>query len=251
MHCCQWVADLMVNAMELIFGTGTRCLYGLFLTLFFAGFGGEAALAQTPLLPPPSVPESAFEHCRTIADDAARLRCYEGATSQPPAAAPSQSPAAATPLPPAVAPPQASSTGAGNWRLVRTPNPAGGPDAVSITQTADITKSDLDLAGLMLRCGQTGVEVLVVLVEPLPPRAHPKVSVSTGGAALDLPATVVPPGALILLPQDASVLANGPWQNAAELTIDVEDSSERVKGVVPVAGLSSALPKLMANCAAH
>ncbi len=233
----------MVNAMGVIFGTRMRCLYGLLLTLIFAGFGGDAALAQTPPSPLPSVPEGAFEHCRTIADDAARLRCYEEATSRPPAAV--------TPLPPAAVPPQASSTGAGNWRLVRTPNPAGGPDAVAITQTADIAKSDLDLAGLMLRCGQMGVEVLVVLVEPLPPRAHPKVSVSTGGAALDFPATVVPPGALVLLPQDASALANGPWQNAAELTIDVEDSSERVKGVVPVAGLSSALPNLMANCAAH
>jgi hypothetical protein len=251
MHYCQWVADLMVNARGAIFGTGTRGLYGLLLTLFFAAFGGHVALAQTPPLPRWSVPESAFEHCRTIADDAARLRCYEDATSQPAAAAPSQPPAAMTPLPPAAAPPQASSTGAGNWRLVRTPNPAGGADAVAITQTADIAKSDLDLAGLMLRCGQTGVEVLIVLVEPLPPRAHPKVSVSTGGTAIDFTATVVPPGAEVLLPQDASALADGPWQTAAELTVNVEDSSEQAKGVISLAGLSDALPNLLANCPAH
>jgi hypothetical protein len=243
MHYCQWVADLMVNAMGVVFGTRMRCLYRLPLTLFFAGFGGYAALAQTPPLPQWSAPESAFEQCRSIADDAARLRCYEGATSQPQAAVPSQ--------PPAAAPSQASSAGSGSWRLVRTPDPAGGSDAVAITQTADITKSDLDLAGLMLRCGQTGVEVLIVLVKPLPPRAHPQVSVSTGGAALDLPATVVAPGALVLLPQDASALVNGPWQNAPQLSVDVEDSSEQVKGVIPLAGLSSALPNLMANCPAH
>jgi hypothetical protein len=241
----------MVNAMRVILGAGTRCLYGFLLTLFFAGFGGAAVLAQTPPLPQWSAPESAFEHCRTIADDAARLRCYEGATSQSPAAAPALPPAATTPLPPAVAPPQASSTGAGNWRLVRTPNPAGGPDAASIVQTADIARSDLNLAGLMLRCGQTGVEVLIVLLEPLPPRAHPKVSVSTGGATLDFPATVVSPGALVLLPQDASALANGPWKNAAQLTVHVDDSSEQVSGVIPLAGLADALPKLLANCPSH
>jgi hypothetical protein len=238
----------MVNAMGDIFGTRTRCLYGLSVMLFFAGFGANAALAQAP---PPSVPESVFEHCRTIADDAARLRCYEDVTSQPPAALPSQSPVAAPSQAPAASSSQASSTGSGNWRLVRTPNPGGGPDAVSIMQTADITKSDLDLAGLMLRCGQTGMEVLIVLVEPLPPRAHPQVSVSTGGAALNLPATVVPPGALVLLPQDASALASGPWQKAAQLTVHVDDSSEQVSGVIPLAGLADALPKLLANCPSH
>jgi hypothetical protein len=221
----------MVNAMGDIFEPGKRRLCGLFLMLIFAG-GDGAALAQARL---PSLPESAFEHCRTIADDAARLRCYEDATSQAPAAAPAQ----------------ASSAGLGDWRLVRTPNPAGGPDAVSIMQTADIAKSDLDFAGLMLRCGQTGVEVLIVLVEPLPPRAHPQVSVSTGGAALKLPATVVPPGALVLLPQDASALANGLWQNAVQLTVHVDDSSEQVSGVIPLAGLADALPKLLANCPSH
>jgi len=236
----------MVNAMGDIFGTEKRWLYWLSLVLFFAGFGGDAVLAQVPA---PSVPEGVLEHCRTIADDTARLRCYEDATSQPPAATTSRPPAAASLQAPAQS--QASSAGVGNWRLIRTPNPAGGPDAVAITQTADITKSDLALAGLMLRCGQTGVEVLIVMVEPLPPRAHPKVSVSTGGSAVSFTATVVPPGLLALLPQEASSLANGPWQNAAELTVGVEDSSEQVKGVIPLIGLAKALPKLLANCPAR
>jgi hypothetical protein len=239
MHQCQWVADQMVNAMGAVFGPEKRWLYWLSLVLFFAGFGGDAVLAQAPA---PSMPEGVFEHCRTIADDTARLRCYEDATSQTPAAAASQ--------PPTAGPPQASSAGAGTWRLVRTPNPAGGPDAVAITQTADITKSDLDLAGLMLRCGQTGVEVLIVLVEPLPPRARPRVTLSTGGSPVSFAATVVPPGLLALLPQDASSLPNGPWQNAGQLTIDVEDSSEQVRGVIQLAGLGGALPNLLANCPA-
>jgi len=54
----------------------------------------------------------------------------------------------------------------------RSRDPSGGKDAVLIMQTVDIAKSDLDLAGLMLRCGDAGTEVLVVLLRPLPPLAH-------------------------------------------------------------------------------
>jgi hypothetical protein len=231
MHCRQWVADLMVNAMGKLFRL-VLCRCCLCAALVLAGRGGEAALAQTPQQP--SVPESAFEHCRTMPDDASRLRCYEDLTK-----------------PQQAAPPAAQSRSLDAWRLVRTPNPAGGPDAVSIVQTADITRSDLDLAGLMLRCAQTGTEVLIALVQPLPPRATPKVSVSTGASAISFTATVVPPGALVLLPQDASALADGPWQNAAELTVDIEDTSEQVKGVIPLTGLGNALPNLLANCPAR
>jgi hypothetical protein len=40
----------------------------------------------------------------------------------------------------------------GGWHLVRTRNPYGGADAISIMRTADASRSDLDLAGLMIRC---------------------------------------------------------------------------------------------------
>src|SRR5437899_1091146 len=50
----------------------------------------------------------------------------------------------------------------GGWRLVRTPNPRGGADAVSIMRTADSSRSDIDLAGMAVRCGEIGAEVLVV-----------------------------------------------------------------------------------------
>src|SRR5262249_29637112 len=75
-----------------------------------------------------------------------------------------------------------AATNAGTWRLVRTPNPRGGPDAVSIMQTADATRSDIDLAGLTLRCSDTGFDVLVVFLKPFPPRRHPKVKLTTAGA---------------------------------------------------------------------
>src|SRR5262245_15718687 len=57
-----------------------------------------------------------------------------------------------------------TATSGGTWRLVRTPDPRGGPDAVSIMQTADAARSDMDLVGLTLRCSDTGFDILVVFL---------------------------------------------------------------------------------------
>lgn len=212
-------------------GFRPELLLSVFSVLVFIWLSGPTS-AQTSS-PPRMVEDVA--RCRAIAEDAARLRCFEAATSKPPIK------------------PQQFGTGMGTWRLVRTKDPGGGRDAVAIMQTADITKSDIDLAGLMLRCAETGVEVLVVLVRPLPPRAHPKVTVSAGNAKLDFGATVVPPGAAILLPKDATVPASGPWTGAPELFVQVEvgqtdGDAYSTKGTIPLAGLGAALATLRANC---
>jgi len=86
-----------------------------------------------------------------------------------------------------------TATSGGTWRLVRTPDPRGGPDAVSIMQTADAARSDMDLVGLTLRCSDTGFDILVVFLKPFPPRAHPKVRLTIGSATVHLEATVIPP----------------------------------------------------------
>jgi hypothetical protein len=193
-----------------------------------------------PALGQQSSQNSNFERCRAITEDAARLRCFENAASKP------ATQAAAQTLGP----------GTGTWRLVRTRNPNGGQDAVSIMQTADIVKSDLDLAGLMLRCGQTGIEVLLVLVQPLPPRAHPKVTVSAAGRSEDFVAKIVPPGAALLLPQEATELASGPWTAASELAVQIDPGqndgeSTAIRGAISLTGLAGALPVLTANCPAQ
>jgi hypothetical protein len=178
--------------------------------------------------------------CRAITDDAMRLRCFENSTRR------QVTESVSRPL----------GIKAGTWRLVRTPNPAGGPDAVSIMQTADTAKSDLDLAGLALRCQDGGFGVLVVLVGAVSPRAHPKVVISTGGTAVDFVATIIPPGLSLLLPPAASALASGPWSTAAELTIGIEIEQtdgppKMIRGVVPVAGLREAIAPLLRNCPAQ
>jgi hypothetical protein len=184
-------------------------------------------------------PMSGFGRCRTITNDAARLRCYETDSSKPAADIVSHA------LGPA----------AGSWRLVRTHNPDSGWDAISIVQTADVAKSDTDVAGLMLRCGEAGVEVVVVLVRLLPLRAHPEVMTSVAGKDTRFVATIMPPGAGILLPKEASALAVGPWTASGELSMDVEvqDSNEPVsiRGVIPLTGLGGALPSLLSNCSSQ
>jgi hypothetical protein len=43
-----------------------------------------------------------------------------------------------------------------------------------ISHTADVTKSDLDIAGMMLKYGEHGPEIAIAVVEPFSPRARPE-----------------------------------------------------------------------------
>jgi hypothetical protein len=137
------------------------------------------------------------------------------------------------------------------WRLVRTPNPAGGRDAVAAMRTADGSRSDLDFAGLMLRCGDVEPEVLVVLVRPLPIHSHPNIAIEADSSSVGLIATVVPPGLLVLLPSEATALAKGPWQRIAEVKMTVAEKGISISGVVLLAGLDAAMPQLEASCLAR
>jgi hypothetical protein len=179
-----------------------------------------------------------LESCRAIADSATRLRCFENATSN----------LAGPKRPPVAAAPPTVSTSMGGWRLVRTPNPTGGKDAVSIMHTPDLLRSDPDLAGLMIRCGDAGNEVVMVLISPFPPRAHPQVAIGEPGAGTRFEAKVSPPGVFILLPNEAIALASGPWQSLAELPVEIIADGTAIRGVFPLQGLSAALKTLTASC---
>ena len=136
----------------------------------------------------------------------------------------------------------------GGWRLMRTPNPRGGPDAVSMTHTADLIHSDPDLAGLMLRCAQSGAELLIVVVTPFPPGAHPDVTISGGGNDWHFTGQVVPPGAELLLPPESTTLVSTAWRSARALTVKVSSPDQSFGGVIPVDGMATALATLMASC---
>ena len=171
------------------------------------------------------------QHCQSAKKDPARTACKDGNSGGPTHL--SQQPPVET----------------GTWQLTRTPNPAGGRDSISITKIADAARSDHEVAGLMLRCGEGATtEVLVVLIEPLPPRTHPKVTVSAGATTTELTGSVVTPGPLVLLPEKASALVERAWRSIPELAVAISEDHRSLHGVIPLADISTAMQTLRWNC---
>jgi hypothetical protein len=221
------------------------------------------------------VDEGTYDRCRAIADDKARLHCFENLTSPQPQAAPSAPQVSAPQVSgPQVSGPQSvpsgsaefpdipqdstrphdsifgSQTGpssvpiAGKWRLVRTPNPREGHDVVSIMATAELSGSDIDFAGLNLRCVGQDFEILVFLIRPLRPRARPAISMN----GQTFQGSVVSPGTAILLSKDASVFAKEQWQSLPNLSVDIEGDDTKTHGLVSLKGFDTALQTLLVSC---
>jgi hypothetical protein len=201
------------------FSTGCR-LVVLALFVIFA-LSGTAAQG---------INEAALERCRAIADEIARLRCFESITSEK-----------------SRAPPARSAT-IGRWRLVRSPHPQGGKDAVSIMRSAELAGSDPDFAGLVLRCSERDFEVLLVVIAPLSFRARPHVTLKTSNSKDEFEASVAPPGLLVLLPRDVTDLARGPWRTASQLSVLITDEQHMIRGSVLLADLQAASDLLVASC---
>ncbi len=173
-----------------------------------------------------------FENCRILADDQARLDCFKQMLARP-------SPKASN----------AEDATMDHWRLIRTPDPRGGQDAVAIMRTADTAQSDPDLAGLMIRCQQKqGFGVLLALVRPLPPLSKREVTIGSGAQRSVLRAEVSQAGTALILPIEATAFTTGPWQGLNELAVRIEDPETDIRGVIPLEGLAPALAKLGASC---
>ena len=209
---------------------------------FLALIGGSAAICAASTITLDSAvcegaaktakPNSEAVHCTTNKKDSARTPCYkEGNVGAP------------------IRLSQPQPIESGTWQLARTPNPAGGPDSISISKIADSTWPDHDIAGLMLRCGEGATtEVLVVLIEPLRPRTHPKVTVSAGATTTQFTGSVATSGALVLLPEKASALVEHAWQSIPELAVAITEDNRSLRGVIPVADIGSAMQTLQLNC---
>jgi hypothetical protein len=115
--------------------------------------------------------------------------------------------------------------------------------------TKMVNRSDHDIAGLMLRCAEGATtEVLVVLIEPLQLRTHPKVTVAAGARTPEFTASVVTPGALVLLPEKASALVEHAWQSVPELAVTIAENHGSLHGVIPLADINTAMQTLQSNC---
>lgn len=147
---------------------------------------------------------------------------------------------------------QESAGNTGRWRLVRTPGPENKSEVVSIMHVADALKSDPDFAGLMIRCREkSALQIAFVVIRPFPPRSHPQISISAGQTNVHFETSVVPPGSLLSLPNEAEVLARGPWQSAKQLSVEIENGADRIRGIVSLENLSSAIALLQSNCPAQ
>ena len=194
----------------------------------FAFIGGSAAICAAWIIAPDSAicqdarktATLSSQHCQSAKKDPARTACKDGNSGGP--AHLSQQPPVET----------------GTWQLTRTPNPAGGRDSISITKIADAARSDHEVAGLMLRCGEGATtEVLVVLIEPLPPRTHPKVTVSAGATTTELTGS-----------EKASALVERAWRSIPELAVAISEDHRSLHGVIPLADISTAMQTLQWNC---
>jgi hypothetical protein len=115
--------------------------------------------------------------------------------------------------------------------------------------TADISRSDTDLAGFMLRCSEGAIEALVIVVAPFPPRAHPRVRFGSPDQQKDFEANVVPPFTALLLPREATSLAAALDASGADaLAIEVDRENRPIRGAIALAGLRPALERLTASC---
>jgi hypothetical protein len=101
----------------------------------------------------------------------------------------------------------------------------------------------------MLRCAEGATtEVVVVLATSLPLRTHPKVTIIAGPTTTELVASVLAPGALVLLPEKASALLERTWQSVPELTVSITERQRSLRGIIPLDDISSAMQTLQSNC---
>lgn len=174
-----------------------------------------------------------FDKCKIIADDRSRLECFKALLADSPSSSASSAPSAAQPT-------DTSSA----WSLIRTPNPKGGPDALSIMRTADTLKSDPDLAGLIVRCqDKPGLEVLIALVRPLPPRRKRDVILNLGSGQTKFQAEVSATGTGVILPLEPRMLTA-----QRELSVRLDDPDGQIRGMISLDGLAPALARLSASC---
>jgi hypothetical protein len=177
-------------------------------------------------------PSVDFESCSAIKADQARLDCFKKLLPN------SESGSAAVERP-----------GEGLWPLIKTPRPGGGPDAIAIMRTADTSQSDPDLAGLMIRCGEKpGLEVVLALVRPLPPRSKRDVIIFSGTAQSVLHAETAPPGTALVLPIEATAFTAGPFRDLKQLSVKIIDPESDIRGIIELDGIGAATAKLSASC---
>jgi hypothetical protein len=74
------------------------------------------------------------------------------------------------------------------------------------------------------------------------------VAVVAGATTTEFIASVVAPGALVLLPEKASALVEKTWQSVPELTVAIMGEHYSLRGEIPLADITTAIQTLQSNC---
>jgi hypothetical protein len=137
------------------------------------------------------------------------------------------------------------------WQLVRTPDPRGGADAISISHVADLQKSDPNLAGITLRCVDRQIELFIIVIEPYPPNIPINLTLNLGNSsALTYRGSVVPPGVMVRLPPEAATAVFDRRSQPNDLNVTVAYGTAPITtGIVKLTGLEQALGTLKTLCA--
>jgi hypothetical protein len=101
----------------------------------------------------------------------------------------------------------------------------------------------------MIRCSEKpGLEVVIGLIRPLPPRSKRDVVILSGAGQPILHAEIEPPGTALALPIDATAFTTGPWRELRQLSFRILDDQGDIKGAIPLQGVGPAIAKLSASC---
>lgn len=144
--------------------------------------------------------------------------------------------------------PEGEAEAQGGWHLVPADLGAAKKGSAAILHTADFERSDPRLAGLMLRCAPQGIEAVIVVVEPFPPHAQPKILMRTPEQSSHFTGSVIPTGAGIRLPGEATALVKSGGTKEQDVEIKVSESGAEMSGTIALSGLPKALEWLGREC---
>lgn len=122
---------------------------------------------------------------------------------------------------------------------------AAGP---AIFRTAKLSKSDPRLAGLILRCSNDSIEPVIVVIEPFPPGAQPKITLRVAGHESYFTGSILPAGVGIRLPIDGTKMVEGHWLSAQDVEVTIAEGDVVIRGAVGLSGLPEEIAALRVQC---
>ncbi|BBF94165.1 hypothetical protein [Blastochloris tepida] len=138
----------------------------------------------------------------------------------------------------------------GTWRLLRTPDPRGGADLVSSVKIADTLRSGPDFAAMMVRCGHGGLDVVLALIVPIPPRDRPQIEwrLDDRPPVKAKAAVLLPPTTVGLMPEDAAVFLQAATRARRAAFRIVNDGAEVTAGEVDLGDFPAMIQDLSVQC---